>query len=1164
MFTRLTAAAVSQAALCLIAGYTGLAASESPEATRAELIEAYHAAVAADGTAGRWFGDMVCQRAIVTERDPRELVLTLTLVNQQVVQCQVTTPRWNRAVHPVLASEWTTTGQQLSGRLHIRLISDGYVPADNASAEVLLSITGTIDNDGLVTGQYELSFPEGPGDTKLQAATASLSGALTQRVRTLPPAPNAGDARAVYADLRGLATAIEHGLDADAAITAQERLLPASLPAWPLPQRPTSTSDSLTHQPLIGPAQPDDQRFGPWYPSSPLPVDDTGAAHLPVVDPAAPQTWATIATWRVMPAPAIDAAVPPAADWPLLPSVATSAETITTDARGVLPEQRKPAIAVTTVNSPTAQRVWLAVGPSIHGHRDSYRGRASLRVNGRLLWRSDSADRPNHASFAIIPVDLQAGENQLQVRFWQRGNRGAGARVAIATAGSPLTDSALQQREQAIAAQRKHGNSERASHRGFSINWTGHQADATPPVAWDIDDGTNIRWRTPMPGLTTATPIVTDGLIFTMAHPRTLLCLDADTGSIRWQHEVDVAELLNPEQQAELAHIRERLLQTTGTDQKHERSQLKAAAYRLGVDPFEGDYLPKRGFHDGHWQLYGPTASHPIWDGERLFVRTIEGAVAAFDATGTRLWMVHLPVRGHHGIPGLILADGVLVVEGHHPDPTGSYPQGKAKWMVGLDPATGTRQWQTPIFNPRRQQGVGATNLGSPIPVVLSNGSERMTVIVTATGSVVRASDGHRLIEDMTVGTGGTRQNQGAPVAHEDLVVFPGQALHSALVQLHMRDRDTVGWHKRWHQPAHHNNYGALIQNGRVYQHSWYFGPQPWKGHYPLHELVVLDLENGRTVDFHQSINRDIRMTTTFPQMISTGRYLWAGSTDTAPETSQHPGEGTLTVLDISQPQAVVVARNRLPRYYGTPVAVGDRLYVRGATEMLCIAADDDTGHTFAAHTMARTIFKDLPERPTLTELPSPPPSAARDLDRLDVERVRSGQVSGVWQVAVVADADAGATGEAAPVADAAWAAGRHGRAINLLAIPGARGNTLELTSTWQIPQAGVYRYQLTGGRGASVTIGEHTLEPDQLLRLAPGRYQVTARVSVPARIPFPQLLFGPRLTTVADPIDQHRRWLAAIAERRHALETALEIMGADTIIGRTIVNYLAELDAVD
>ena len=88
-------------------------------------------------------------------------------------------------------------------------------------------------------------------------------------------------------------------------------------------------------------------------------------------------------------------------------------------------------------------------------------------------------------------------------------------------------------------------------------------ADSHPlPASWNLEEGTNVRWRTAIPGLAHASPVVWGDRVFVITavsegvdpelrvglygagdsaddmveHSFVMLCLDRDDGAILWQH----------------------------------------------------------------------------------------------------------------------------------------------------------------------------------------------------------------------------------------------------------------------------------------------------------------------------------------------------------------------------------------------------------------------------------------------------------------------------------------------------------------------------------------------------------------------------------------------------------------------------------------------------
>jgi hypothetical protein len=63
---------------------------------------------------------------------------------------------------------------------------------------------------------------------------------------------------------------------------------------------------------------------------------------------------------------------------------------------------------------------------------------------------------------------------------------------------------------------------------------------------WNADTGQNVVWRSPMPAPSFAQPLVVGEKVFTMADPHILLCVNARSGAILWQTEVDHTAVMEP------------------------------------------------------------------------------------------------------------------------------------------------------------------------------------------------------------------------------------------------------------------------------------------------------------------------------------------------------------------------------------------------------------------------------------------------------------------------------------------------------------------------------------------------------------------------------------------------------------------------------------------
>jgi outer membrane protein assembly factor BamB len=182
--------------------------------------------------------------------------------------------------------------------------------------------------------------------------------------------------------------------------------------------------------------------------------------------------------------------------------------------------------------------------------------------------------------------------------------------------------------------------------------WRGPRGDGTSletkvPLHWNATS--NIVWKTELPGIGHASPIVWKDRVFTVSalretQDRVLLCLDRKTGGILWQKTVFTAPLEN----------------------KH--------------------------------RLNSHASSTPVTDGKLVYVAFLqqrEMLVAAYDFKGEQKWLVHPgPFASVHGFCSspILFKDKVIVNGDHDGD----------SYIVALDRETGKTLWKTPRENHTR------------------------------------------------------------------------------------------------------------------------------------------------------------------------------------------------------------------------------------------------------------------------------------------------------------------------------------------------------------------------------------------------------------------------------------------------------------------------------
>jgi outer membrane protein assembly factor BamB len=254
--------------------------------------------------------------------------------------------------------------------------------------------------------------------------------------------------------------------------------------------------------------------------------------------------------------------------------------------------------------------------------------------------------------------------------------------------------------------------------RGWRNDGSGRFESVTGgPTEWGSEK--NIRWKSPLPHRSNASPILVAGRLYVCAEPDELVCVAADTGRVMWRQASSYLDL-STSQQLEPA-TRALLEQARAAQLK----RFKPDGLDLGHHPnFIGDgkELPEQLRRPEVHVDAGYTTPTPVSDGQNVFALFATGLVTSFDVEGKRRWTV-LPEKpvirwGQGASP--IIAGGRLIVH--------------TEQCCALDPATGAVVWRTPA---RRRWAT---------PVALRAGPQEL--IVLGGGEVLRASDG-KVVADL-------------------------------------------------------------------------------------------------------------------------------------------------------------------------------------------------------------------------------------------------------------------------------------------------------------------------------------------------------------------------------------------------------------------------------
>jgi len=529
------------------------------------------------------------------------------------------------------------------------------------------------------------------------------------------------------------------------------------------------------------------------------------------------------------------------------------------------------------------------------------------------VWTSDAPGRGFDRHFpALVPVDLQAGANQLLARVVQR-HEDMELSIHACLAGAPGEGAAP-------APQPETGT---ATMRGYRRDGSGRYEEATPPLAWDIEEGHNLAWRPSLP-MGNGQAVAWGEHLFCTAEPDELLAIAAADGSVQWRH----------------AH-------GTGED-----DGLRAS-------------------------------STPLVTGERVVAAFGTGTVASYEHDGSLRWRVDTDLRsGGHAMPSPVLCGDLVVWQG-----VVGQDEAARETIIALRIMDGQEAWRTPlpadgrlisVRNDRGQvmwhrdavpgagYGLTAMTLGDRI------------VVLTHAGVVLDVADG-RVLHRAPIVPG----CRAAPVIDGDSAYFASVLGQSAL-RLWRTTDGRVGCRPRWvvQRRIYSGPELALAGNMR-----WYKGPVVDDGLVYLHRTVRNHWPRHRPRPFGQvdtyapdngrwrgaTFNCTEKGTNPAAPIAIAGKYLFA--IDSGDDVG-HGGTrdyGQVAVV-LPGPDPLPVWRNRTGKLYAAPEFVGDRLYLRTQQELLCLAVSDEAGAAWQAQQIGDLQVVQMKPRPQPIRTTDVPP----------------------------------------------------------------------------------------------------------------------------------------------------------------------------------------------
>lgn len=428
---------------------------------------------------------------------------------------------------------------------------------------------------------------------------------------------------------------------------------------------------------------------------------------------------------------------------------------------------------------------------------------------------------------------------------------------------------------------------------GWRGDGTGAYPDAQPPLQWGRDS--NVVWKTKLPGWSNASPLLLDNRLYVCAEPETLLCVDPKDGAVLWSRPNTVLDIL-PAAEAEKAKadrakaddirarmrpLQEESRRVAGELKKTpDNAELKAKADELkGKLRDQETELRQYNTHadPATHEVNGYSSPTPTTDGKAVYVLFGNGVAACYDADGTRKWarMVEKPAHGWGHSASPLFVDGKLIVH--------------VIKVTALDPATGATLWQTD----------SSAAWGSIVQTRIGDAA----VVVTASGDIIRVSDGRKLAAKVSGLT------YCAPVVQDRIVYFVQRG--GKAVRLPEAMADTITPEVLWETKPKDDRYYAspIVHDGLIYavtQHG---------------DWSVIDAANGQIV-----IEKKLGLDGTFyPSVTLAGGQLYVSS-DTGKTVVLAPGR-----------EYKELARSSLEPFRTSPLFVGTRVYLRGREYLWCL-----------------------------------------------------------------------------------------------------------------------------------------------------------------------------------------------------------------------------------
>ncbi|MCS6850511.1 MAG: PQQ-binding-like beta-propeller repeat protein [Gemmataceae bacterium] len=222
-------------------------------------------------------------------------------------------------------------------------------------------------------------------------------------------------------------------------------------------------------------------------------------------------------------------------------------------------------------------------------------------------------------------------------------------------------------------------------------NGTGIAADPNIPLRWS--EGNGLLWKVAIPGIGHSSPVVWENNVFLQTaaedgSSRTLLCLNASDGQLRWSRSV-------PAQKAH-THVKSSLASSTPATDGRRVCTMIWDGQRISLHMFDMDGNPLWKRDLGIWSSQHGAGASPILYADKVILNNdmdkdhnnVPGrtVLVALDAnTGKPVWEVErLTHRACYSTPFIL----------ERPDAPPQLIVASTQGISGYDPHTGTEQWR--------------------------------------------------------------------------------------------------------------------------------------------------------------------------------------------------------------------------------------------------------------------------------------------------------------------------------------------------------------------------------------------------------------------------------------------------------------------------------------